>query len=104
MDNLSSGTYEIFENDRIKYKLYEKAIQAALVHFRLNGCFNQALNTGEYPSIDQVNFYEQILLESSNKTKHDADDSMTGVEPVEVMVFGAGRGPLIIRALQASER
>lgn len=31
MDNLDSGTYEVFERDTIKYDLYEEAIRRALL-------------------------------------------------------------------------
>lgn len=31
MDNLESGTYEIFEKDPIKYQEYQNAIEKALI-------------------------------------------------------------------------
>lgn len=31
MDNLESGTYEIFEKDPVKYEEYQNAIQQALI-------------------------------------------------------------------------
>ena len=31
MDNLESGTYEVFEKDPVKYSEYQKAIQLALI-------------------------------------------------------------------------
>ena len=36
MDNLESGTYEIFEKDPIKYEEYQSAIQNALVDKQQN--------------------------------------------------------------------
>jgi protein arginine N-methyltransferase 5 len=34
MDNLESGTYEVFEKDPIKYTEYQSAIQNALIDIR----------------------------------------------------------------------
>ena len=31
MDNLESGTYEVFEKDPVKYREYQNAIQKALI-------------------------------------------------------------------------
>ncbi|KAL8949137.1 MAG: hypothetical protein Q9222_004735 [Ikaeria aurantiellina] len=67
-DNLESVTYEVFENDKIKYDLYETAIQKALLDWVQN--------------------------EKSRS-------SPTG--QIVVAVVGAGRGPLVTRALQAAE-
>ncbi|KAJ8666933.1 hypothetical protein QAD02_008595 [Eretmocerus hayati] len=65
MDNLESGTYEIFEKDPIKYAEYQSAIQDALTDIG---------------------------------AKRKEDD----LEPIVVMVVGAGRGPLVRAALNAS--
>ncbi|XP_011503736.1 PREDICTED: protein arginine N-methyltransferase 5 isoform X2 [Ceratosolen solmsi marchali] len=66
MDNLESGTYEVFEKDPIKYTEYQSAIQKALIDIRL-----QRKN---------INNNETIVI----------------------MVVGAGRGPLVRAALNAS--
>ncbi len=58
-DNLSSSVYEVFEQDPIKYKLYEDALHQAILAI---------------PS-------DQLML----------------------LVLGAGRGPLIDRAIKAAE-
>ncbi|KAI9092667.1 PRMT5 arginine-N-methyltransferase-domain-containing protein [Phlyctochytrium arcticum] len=63
MDNLESGTYEVFEKDPIKYAEYERATFHAL------------------------------------KDRVPDDSDIVSV----VMVVGAGRGPLVQRALQAAE-
>ena len=67
-DNLESITYEVFEQDRIKYDLYEKAIGKALSEWHKQG-----------------------------KPTSSED------QRVVVAVVGAGRGPLVTRALKASE-
>ncbi|XP_058791996.1 protein arginine N-methyltransferase 5 [Phymastichus coffea] len=66
MDNLESGTYEVFEKDPIKYAEYQSAIQNALTDLGLK--------------------------------KKQLNDK----EPIVVMVVGAGRGPLVRAALNAS--
>lgn len=64
-DNLESVTYEVFEQDPVKYEWYERAIAAAL----------------------QDLFARQgDILE------------------ITIAVVGAGRGPLVTRALQASQK
>ena len=66
-DNLESITYEVFEQDPVKYDLYEEAIRKALEEWR-----------------DQAK-------PASGKNRC-----------VVVAVVGAGRGPLVTRALKAS--
>ena len=66
-DNLESVTYEVFEQDPVKYNLYEKAICNALIDWRQEG-----------------------------KTASGSGGR------VVVAVVGAGRGPLVARALNAS--
>lgn len=67
-DNLDSVTYEVFENDPVKYDLYYQAIVSALNDWR-----------------------------SQNKPASGTDGRIV------VAVVGAGRGPLVTRALRASE-
>ncbi|KAL9098772.1 MAG: hypothetical protein Q9163_005629 [Psora crenata] len=66
-DNLESITYEIFEQDPVKYDLYERAIRKALTEWHEQG------------------------KPTSGQNKR-----------VVVAVVGAGRGPLVSRALKAS--
>ena len=66
--NLESVTYEVFEKDPVKYDLYEKAIEQALVDWKKE---------------------RKPTSGSSGR--------------VVVAVCGAGRGPLVARALKASE-
>ncbi|KAL9126415.1 MAG: hypothetical protein Q9217_004526 [Psora testacea] len=66
-DNLESITYEVFEQDPIKYDLYEEAIRKALEEWR-----------------------EQAKPTSGKNQR------------VVVAVVGAGRGPLVTRAMKAS--
>jgi len=64
MDNLESGTYEVFEKDPVKYTEYRHAIHKALCD----------------------------RMDTNDPTKE-----------LVVMVVGAGRGPLVTAAIQASE-
>ena len=66
--DLESTTYEVFEKDPVKYDLYEKAIEQALVDW---------------------------------KKERKPTSGLSG--RVVVAVCGAGRGPLVTRALKASE-
>ncbi|KAL8974193.1 MAG: hypothetical protein Q9197_001567 [Variospora fuerteventurae] len=66
--NLDSTTYQIFENDAIKYNLYEQAIGKALTDWVQRG------------------------QSGSGTSGH-----------IVVAVVGAGRGPLVTRALRASK-
>ncbi|XP_051175456.1 protein arginine N-methyltransferase 5 [Leptopilina boulardi] len=66
MDNLESGTYEVFEKDPVKYSQYQLAI------------------------------YKALLAKAATN-----DESNKNV-PVIIMVVGAGRGPLVRAALNAS--
>ncbi|XP_033223876.1 protein arginine N-methyltransferase 5 [Belonocnema kinseyi] len=70
MDNLESGTYEVFEKDPVKYSQYQLAIYQALLH-----------------------------KDAANNKKDENEE----LRPVIIMVVGAGRGPLVRAALNASE-
>ena len=67
-DDLESSMYEVFEQDPVKYYLYEQAIAKALIDWQAQGT----------PASGPLG-------------------------RVVIAVVGAGRGPLITRALQASE-
>ena len=67
-DNLESMTYEVFEKDPVKYDLYEKAIERALIDW-----------------------------------KKESKPTSGPFGKVIIAVCGAGRGPLVTRALKASE-
>lgn len=66
-DNLESLTYEVFEQDPIKYEWYERAIASALRDWKTSGRTGSGRNGS-----------------------------------VCIAVVGAGRGPIVTRALQAS--
>ena len=38
-DNLESATYATFENDTIKYVLYERALEKAFIDWKVHGQF-----------------------------------------------------------------
>ncbi|KAI4200512.1 MAG: hypothetical protein LQ350_003882 [Teloschistes chrysophthalmus] len=71
--NLESLTYEVFEKDAIKYDLYESAIRKALVDWREKGV-------------------------GGSKSSNTA-----GTSEFVVCVAGAGRGPLVARAMKAAK-
>lgn len=83
-DNLEAATYETFENDTIKYDIYEESLYKAFMDKKKYGRFFQ---TSKPPA----DLEENITM---------VDDS----NPITVMYFGAGRGPLIRKALKASVR
>ncbi len=72
-DNLENGTYETFEKDPVKYENYERAIYNAILDKK---------------------------YESPEKFKDDENDGNNGV--LVMAVVGAGRGPLVTRALNAA--
>jgi protein arginine N-methyltransferase 5 len=76
MDNLESGTYEVFEQDPVKYYRYEQAISLALHRV------------------------QKLLLLPSEQARGEGDAQE--IRPVVVMVVGAGRGPLVQAALSAA--
>jgi protein arginine N-methyltransferase 5 len=80
-DNLESATYEVFENDKIKYDIYEESLYKAFLDKKRYGRFLQT----KALSSDNVDF-------------------QVNDQEIVVMYFGAGRGPLIRKALKAAER
>ncbi|KAK4040548.1 PRMT5 arginine-N-methyltransferase-domain-containing protein [Parachaetomium inaequale] len=73
-DNLESATYEVFEGDPVKYDQYEKAITEAMIEWR------------------------ELKKPTSTATPENPSSS-----ELVVTVAGAGRGPLVSRALRAAE-
>lgn len=103
MHNLSSGTYEVFENDTMKYYRYEQAIQSALIDYKTNGYFSKDIGFNGPPTPDEENeFYKDLIEKSQNLVDNQSCSNGPDNPLVQVMIFGAGRGPLIIRALNAS--
>ncbi|KAL2265593.1 hypothetical protein VTJ83DRAFT_6693 [Remersonia thermophila] len=73
-DNLESATYEVFEGDPVKYDQYEKAIAQAMTEWR-----------------------------ELKKPTSALDPKDPSKPELVVAVAGAGRGPLVTRALRAAE-
>ncbi len=73
-DNLESATYEVFEGDSVKYDQYEKAITQAMVEWK-----------------------------ELEKPTAGAPASHPYCRELVVTVAGAGRGPLVTRALRAAK-
>jgi type II protein arginine methyltransferase len=80
-DNLESSTYEVFENDKIKYDIYEESLYKAFLDKKKYGRFLQTKQIGDQG---------QQMAEFNGE--------------ITVMYFGAGRGPLIRKAIKAAER
>ncbi|CDW76653.1 protein arginine n-methyltransferase [Stylonychia lemnae] len=88
-DNLEAATYEVFENDTIKYDIYEDSLYRAYQDKKKYGRFFQT--NASLANNDQENIEMR-------------DPSSDPDEPIVVMYFGAGRGPLIRRAIKAAQR
>ncbi|KAK3343941.1 methyltransferase-like protein [Lasiosphaeria hispida] len=74
-DNLESATYEVFENDPVKYDQYEEAIVQAMLEWAKLEKPTSSAPSPECPNPELI-----------------------------VAVAGAGRGPLVTRVLRAAER
>ncbi|TKA60998.1 hypothetical protein B0A49_09407 [Cryomyces minteri] len=85
-DNLESITYEVFEKDPIKYDWYERAIAAALRDWRALDKPRSGLEVSQGADSDDY-----------------IDENSDGKGRVVIAVVGAGRGPLVTRALRAAE-
>ncbi|XP_063627348.1 protein arginine N-methyltransferase 5 [Cydia splendana] len=95
-DNLDTHTYNVFEKDPIKYDQYQKAITQALQHL---------LKKREKSSCEQNETKD--LSDVINRLQLGSGDNKQCAEekdgPFVVMVLGAGRGPLVRAALNASD-
>jgi len=85
-DNLQSQTYECFEEDLIKYDLYQKAIEKALNNFKTKGKLSLAASQSN------------MIIED----KRDISKSNTNKRILNAYVLGAGRGPLARRLINAA--
>jgi protein arginine N-methyltransferase 5 len=94
-DNLESATYETFENDSIKYDLYEESMYKAMLDKKNHGRFLQTRNC-KGPQYVEINGDQNQIME--------IDEEKKCTDEIVVMYFGAGRGPLIRRALTAARR
>jgi protein arginine N-methyltransferase 5 len=110
MDNLESQTYEVFENDIIKYHLYQQAIETALIDLcgkKEHNCYVQS-----YDTEGDNNDFGSDPLEHKRKRQYQWD-GMTDLSiknetvnhnRVVILVVGAGRGPLVHAAIEASHK
>lgn len=78
MDNLESQTYEVFERDPIKYKMYQEV------------CFRNLASANLLIFFKAV--YQALI------------DQFPADYVAVVMVVGAGRGPLVRASLRAAEQ
>ncbi|KAJ6246878.1 protein arginine n-methyltransferase 5 [Anaeramoeba flamelloides] len=81
-NNLSSYIYSVFEKDITKYEVYEKAIYLALID--LSKKRNENKN------------------EQKNENDNENENVKNNDQPINVAIAGAGRGPIVKRAIKAS--
>ncbi|CAH8605652.1 unnamed protein product [Dicrocoelium dendriticum] len=92
-DNLSSGTYSVFEMDPYKYRAYEDAIHQALLH-----------RSGRSKLLKCSGDVDSTLIAPEDSHRSDASEAVDAEALLVVMVLGAGRGPLVHATLNAAER
>ncbi len=122
-DDLENATYEVFEQDPVKYERYETAIFKALMTCRASS------NSISYESANLMRWRHLQAMtpitggaESSRKRKLNPSEDNVGLEydhqkayeeykrctehlkPIQVAVVGAGRGPLVACALRAAAK
>ena len=110
-DNLEAATYETFENDTIKYDLYEQACYKAFLDKMRHGKFFQTKDScivKDLPLYGQST-YNEHLPEGGKIVQMTTEDNPMhqcphADEEIVVLYFGAGRGPLIRKALSAAKR
>jgi protein arginine N-methyltransferase 5 len=97
-DNLESATYETFENDAIKYELYEQSLLKAFIDKRDTGRFRQTQKClgPQYQKFQGENDADSQMQIDSSEADKDSE--------IVVLYFGAGRGPLIRTALNAAKK
>jgi protein arginine N-methyltransferase 5 len=96
-DNLQSQTYECFEEDIAKYNLYEKALFNAFVNYKKTG----------FLQIEKVNkFYNDNDIENKNLNTNKDKDKENPIkirdDKLNVLLIGAGRGPIMRRIISAA--
>jgi protein arginine N-methyltransferase 5 len=94
---LESATYEVFEKDSIKYELYERGLYRAFKDMKEKRKFDQ-VPAQKPTSLDIFQTKNEEEMAAEEESKEVAD-----MEPIVVMYLGAGRGPLIRRALSAAK-
>lgn len=112
MDHLESQTYEVFEQDPIKYRQYEDAIHSALKKLYFGSSDSCAMQVSEIndlncavsgpPGLSLVS--TTSMRESTPASKRCKFDAEDGKSVITVMVVGAGRGPLVSATLSAASR
>lgn len=79
-DNLQSQTYECFEEDNMKYDMYEKALERALTNYKNKGFLN----------LKNCNDSNQMIVDNNKRVLNGC-------------VLGGGRGPLVRKLIKASK-
>ena len=112
-DNLESATYQTFERDAPKYERYGAALRQAL-H---DAAFARSSAAAAHaPGAPAATTAARTAARGSNEAggsllAQDSDGSNSAVQevdeaedaPVQIMVLGAGRGPLVAAALRAAD-
>ncbi|GBP55496.1 Protein arginine N-methyltransferase 5 [Eumeta japonica] len=110
-DNLDTHTYNVFEKDPIKYNQYQKALVQALLDLKEEEPSYNCTETKEervnyQPNEDNSNKTDETESHEKSNYKNlesDQGDNKKIKKTFTIMVLGAGRGPLIKAALNASE-
>lgn len=98
MDNLQSITYQTFEQDPVKYRNYEEVcrIVSHVVYTSPN------VSVGDIPCFEgSANIRKGV---SRGSSLHMLSALVLTIGGRTICVAGAGRGPLVARALKAIER
>lgn len=108
MDHLESQTYEVFEQDPVKYRNYQKAIGKALLHIS-HAVLGVATTPEQADAATEALPPPGLQIVSGNPPntshEHNAPHKRPRVDKdrkVIVMVVGAGRGPLVSATLLAA--
>jgi len=95
-DNLEFCTYETFERDPVKYKRYRRAVELVL---------NDKISQGHLDeiSINAITNAERKMLmyQNRNNNQEKTLNTTDSMYRIEILVVGAGRGPLVQACLDA---
>jgi len=93
-DNLEFCTYETFERDPVKYERYRRAVELALQDKISKGHLDE-------DRVNSITNAESSMLQHQNSEQDTSSGSNEFICRVEILVVGAGRGPLVQACLEA---
>ncbi|GME80673.1 unnamed protein product [Ambrosiozyma monospora] len=89
--NVSNTMYKVFEQDKVKYDCYERAIISALMDLVASG-FQHLKGTATTPKTSKDNM---------NGIEYSGSSPLSQRDILKIMVVGPGRGPLIEKLFNA---